>query len=40
MEMTVIMGWKMTWSGQVKAWAEEGEAWVVISSAHPSPTGP
>ena len=34
------IGRMITWSGQVKAWAEEGEAWVVISLAHPSPTGP
>ena len=29
----------MTWSRQVEAWTEEGEAWAVISSAHPSPAG-
>ena len=34
-----MMGWKMTWFGQVKAWAEEGEAWAVISPTYPSPVG-
>ena len=29
----------MTWSGKVATWAEEGEAWVEISPAHPSPAG-
>ena len=24
-ETVVAMGWKMTWSGQVEAWAEEGK---------------
>ena len=40
METVATMGWKMTWSERVEAWAEEGEAWVVISQAHPSPTSP
>ena len=39
METVAAMGWKMTWSGQVEAWAEEGEAWVVISPTHLSPAG-
>ena len=38
-ETMAVMRWKMTWSKQIEAWAEEGEAWVVISPAHPSPVG-
>ena len=38
-ETTVVTGWKMTWFGQARAWAEEGEAWAVTSLAHPSPAG-
>ena len=30
----------MTWSGKVKTWVEEGEAWAEISPAHPSLAGP
>ena len=37
METMAMTGWKMTWSGQAGAWAEEGEAWAVTSPAHPSP---
>ena len=34
------VGRTMTWSRGVGAWMGEGEAWVVISPAHPSPAGP
>ena len=39
-ETMVMIGWKMTWSGQIEAWAEEEEAWIVTSPAHPSPIDP
>ena len=39
-EMMVVIGWKITWSGQIEAWAEEEEAWIVTSPVHPSPIGP
>ena len=38
-ETMAAMRWKMTWSRQVKAWAEDGEVWVVISPVYPSPAG-
>ena len=38
-EMMVMIGWKMTWSGQTETWAEEKEAWIVVSPARPSPIG-
>ena len=34
------IGQMMTWSEQVGAWTGEGEAWAVISLAHPSPASP
>ena len=40
MEMMAMIGWKMTWSGQIKAWAEEEEPWVVTSPTHPSLVDP
>ena len=39
-EMMAMIGWKMTWSGQIKAWAEEEEPWVVTSPTHPSSVSP
>ena len=39
-EMMAMIGWKMTWSGQIKAWAEEEEPWVVTSPTHPSLVDP
>ena len=38
-EMMVMIGWKMTLSGQTETWAEEKEAWIVVSPARPSPIG-
>ena len=39
-EMTAVMGWKMTWSAQAEAGVEEEEAWIVTSLAHPSSVNP
>ena len=40
-EMVVLIRWKMTWSGQTEAGAEEEkEAWIVTSPVRPSPAGP
>ena len=34
--MMAVIGWEMTWSGQIEAWAEEEEAWIMTSLVHPS----
>ena len=39
-EITAVMGWKMTWSAQAEAGVEEEEAWIVTSLAHPSSVNP
>ena len=35
-----VIRWMMTWFERVEAWTGKGEAWAVISSAHPSLAGP
>ena len=39
-EIMAMIRWRMTWSRQIGAWAEEEEAWIKTSLAHPSLVDP
>ena len=39
-EIMAMIRWRMTWSRQIGAWAEEEEAWIKTSPAHPSLVDP